>query len=102
MKDQKIHNELKELLKEKGKTCVSLIIPLHKNRSFLKSDKKIIDHTIEKLNILMNELYKPAVVNDFIRRMKSLEGRLNLSNGMEGIGIFISPKTLKIVQFPFV
>src|SRR5438270_4727244 len=101
MKDRQIHSELKELLKEKNRLCVSMILPLHKDPSFQKSDRIIIDHAIEKLGILLDSQFRPALVDTFVAKLLELKGKINLEAGILGIGIFISPRMIKVVQFPF-
>jgi hypothetical protein len=101
MKDIQIHSELKELLKERSKTCVSLIIPLPKIAGFERTDHAVIDKAIDKLNILLGGEFKPELVKEFTDRLHELKGKIAIEAGMEGLGIFISPKLLKVVQFPF-
>ncbi|MGZ3866140.1 MAG: baeRF3 domain-containing protein [Bacteroidia bacterium] len=101
MKDHKIHNELKELLEEKGKPCVSMIFPVPQGASFRRSQKIQLDHAVDKLKVLMEHLYPSSLVKDLIEKVRKLEDELDLAAGTEGIGIFISPSILRSVQFHF-
>src|SRR5437867_1004961 len=101
MKDHQIHSELKDLLQEKNRLCISMIMPLHKDPSFQKSDHTIIEQAIHKLEILLDSEFRPTLVDNLVARLRQLKGQINLKNGMQGIGIFISPRIMKVIQFPF-
>lgn len=101
MKDHKIHNELKDLLQDKGHACISMIFPLHADASFARSENILLRYAKDKLLQLMQHLYPVSLVESFIEQIEGLEGKLDLTAGCEGVGIFISPRTVRVVQFPF-
>jgi hypothetical protein len=87
---------IKNLVKERGKTCVSIIVPTHRVGQDRQGDKLEIQRAVMTAN--------QALVNkagNFLSDIDSLFQQIDFKRNKEGIGIFVSPGIKKLVNFPF-
>ena len=87
---------IKSMVNEKGKTCVSIIVPTHRMAPARQGDRLEVQRaTMAAKEILSN---KPG---NFSLDIDSLLGQIDFNKNKEGIGIFVSPRIKKLVSFPF-
>jgi len=87
---------IKNMVKERGKTCVSIIVPTHRVGQDRQGDKLEIQRAVMTAN--------QALVNkagNFLSDIDSLFQQIDFKRNKEGIGIFVSPGIKKLVNFPF-
>jgi hypothetical protein len=101
MKKLKMSQELADLLQDKNEPCISMIIPLHREPAFRKEDAIQVDHSIDKLEKLLEGKYEHATVAKLMEKVRSLKGDISTVRGACGLGIFFSPAQFTTVTFPF-
>ena len=87
---------IKEMLNERGKTCVSIIVHTHRLGQDRQGDRLEIHRAVMAAN--------QAVLNEpgnFLSDIDSLFQQIDFNRNGEGIGIFVSPGVKKLVSFPF-
>jgi hypothetical protein len=96
-----INGEIKQLLSQKGPGCISVILPLQKLPSDGKQNLITINNTLDNILTLIAAQYQPPVSNQLATAVLEMRKAINLSKGIEGVGLFISPGLTKLVEFPF-
>ena len=94
--DNDVSPEIKDMVKEKGSTCVSIIVPTHRLGQDRLSDIKEVQRAIlvAKQSISIEEVKILSGIDDLFEQ-------IDFSRNKEGIGIFVSPHIKKLVRFPF-
>ena len=94
--DNDVSPEIKDMVKEKGSTCVSIIVPTHRLGQDRLSDIKEVQRAIlvAKESISIEEVKILSGIDDLFEQ-------IDFSRNKEGIGIFVSPHIKKLVRFPF-
>ena len=95
------NTRLKDLLKAKGETCVSIIIPTHHFSHERRGDKielkKAVrdakDELIRHITYEQFQAYE-AVIEEWVKEV-------DYTRNLEGLGMFLSPSVKKMVKFPF-
>src|SRR5688500_8910195 len=96
-----INGEIKQLLSQKGPGCISVTLPMQKLPSDGKQNLITIDNTIDNILTLIEARYQAPVSNQLATAVVEMRKNVSLSNGLEGVGFFISPTMTKMVEFPF-
>lgn len=94
--DDDVTSDIAEMVKEKGKTCASIIVPTHRSGQDRQGDRLEVQRAVDAA--------KQAVLNtpgDFSLAIDSLLGEIDFKRNKEGVGIFVSPRVRKLVRFPF-
>ena len=94
--DNDISSGLKDMVKEKGSTSVSIIVPTHQLGQDREADVKEVQRAIlvAKQSILNEEEKILSGIDDLFEQ-------IDFTRNKEGIGIFVSPHIRKLVKFPF-
>lgn len=94
------HNDetllIKDLIKEHGKTCITIIIPTHRYAEGRQQDMKDLRQAILSASELVSRM-----PDDLSKTLDDLLQQIDYKNNKEGIGIFISPHIRRVMQFPF-
>lgn len=94
--DDDVTSDIAEMVKEKGKTCASIIVPTHRSGQDRQGDRLEVQRAVDAA--------KQAVLStpgDFSLAIDSLLGEIDFKRNKEGVGIFVSPRVRKLVRFPF-
>jgi len=86
----------KALVHERGKPCISIIVPTHRTGQDRQSDHLEIQRAITAANESL--LYKPGNLSS---ALNSLFRDIDFNKNKEGVGIFVSQGIKKIINFPF-
>ncbi|HEX6168112.1 MAG TPA: hypothetical protein VFZ33_00365, partial [Chitinophagaceae bacterium] len=94
--DNEVSSGIKDMVKEKGSTCVSIIVPTHRLGQDRQSDFKEMQRAIlvAKQSGLKEEKKILSGIDD-------LFDQIDFTRNKDGIGIFVSTHIKKLVKFPF-
>jgi release factor family 3 len=87
---------IKSMVNEKGKTCVSIIVPTHRIAPSGQGDRLEVQRAIIAAKEIVSN--KPG---NFLLDIDSLFDQIDFNKNKEGVGIFVSPNIKKILSFPF-
>ena len=94
--DDNVTSHIKDMVREKGETCVSIIVPTHRVGQDRQADRLEIERAVA--------VAKKAVMDrpgDLALAIDSLFQQIDFTRNKEGIGIFVSPHLRQLVRFPF-
>lgn len=94
--DDDVRSHIKDMVAERGETCVSIIVPTHRVGQDRQADRLEIERAVAAA--------KKAVLNkpgDLALAIDSLFQQIDFTRNKEGIGIFVSPHLRQLVKFPF-
>ena len=94
--DNVISSEIKEMVKEKGNTCISIVIPTHR----LGQDRQGDSKEIQKAILAAKESVS-IQSRDSLFGIEDLVEQIDFNRNKDGIGVFVSPHIKKLVKFPF-
>jgi len=87
---------INDLVKEKGKTCVSVIVPTHRIGQDRQGDRLEVTRALMEANEALVD--KPG---NFSVDLHSLFQQIDFNRSKEGIGIFASPDIKRLLSFAF-
>ena len=88
--------EIKDMVKEKGNTCVSIIVPTHR----IGQDRQADINEAQRAILVA----KQSVLNEEEKILSGIDDlfeQIDFKRNKEGIGIFVSPDIKKLVKFLF-
>jgi hypothetical protein len=95
-------HDIEIMLAEKGKACLSIIIPTKKFGHERQQNHELIDKAITREQILVKHSSWPKeVIQQLQERLKQIPARIEQIRLDEGLAIFISPNVFKIYSLPF-
>lgn len=97
---QNLHEDLKKLVAEKGKTCISINFPLQDFSADRKADKLSVEEAIKKVKAQLTE-QKNEQVDTLIDKLNKLYNEIEWSRNHEGIGLYASENAGYGTTFPF-
>lgn len=98
--NQLLRQELKMLQQEKGKICISIIIPFDHSPDDQKTARKHVEKAIEAVSDQL--LSTPGVDADtLIKSIKDLYNRVDVEHHEAGVGLFVSESVSHYTWFPF-
>jgi Bacterial archaeo-eukaryotic release factor family 3 len=95
------NTRLKDLLKAKGETCVSIIIPTHPLSYERRGDKIELKKAVRDAK---DELIRHVTYEQFQTYEAVLEEwvkKVDYTRNLEGLGMFVSPSVNVLFKFPF-
>lgn len=97
---QTISEEVEMLLKHKGKTCISIILPLHNLTIDQKADKLHVDKMIQEVREQLRAK-NTEIAEHLVASVTALRQQIKFSRKDEGIGLYISEDLSFYSTFPF-
>ncbi|HET6766428.1 MAG TPA: hypothetical protein VFH08_03480 [Chitinophagaceae bacterium] len=94
--DNDVSSEIKDMVKEKGSTCVSIIVPTHRLGQDRQADIKEVQRAI-----LVAKESVSSEEEKILSGIDDLFAQIDFTREKDGIGIFVSPHIKKLVKFPF-
>lgn len=93
--------ELARMQKEKGNTCISIIVPTHR-----LSPDRMVDHlevkkAVEKAIQYLEYKFDKDVVKPLALSLDELYDSIDFNHNAEGIGLFVSPNIKQLISFFF-
>jgi hypothetical protein len=101
MKNLKVNSSIKEMMLEKGKTCVSIVIPTHRKSPDRQQDEIHVKKLMMRIQREILKRYPDATPGAIIDKIEELLSKVDFVHAYDGIGIYISPDFSKLVHFPF-
>lgn len=94
--------QIQELLAERGQTCLSILLPMHRlspeRRTDIIETKKIIQRAKEFIKLKYPEFKMQQL---FFSNLDELTEQIDFTHSDRGLGLFISPRIKHLVKFPF-
>jgi hypothetical protein len=94
--DTDLSTGIKDMISEKGNTCISVIVPTHHLGQDRQGDRVEIERAISEAK--QADLYDSGKLLD---SLDELFLQIDYTHNKEGIGLFVSPAIKKLVKFPF-
>lgn len=98
--DQPRNEQLQMLLNERGKICVSIILPLHNLSIDQKADKTHLSKAIKEVSEILNLNY-PNEAPSLIAKLNHLHDEISFNRNDEGLGLYVSDGVSFYTTFPF-
>jgi hypothetical protein len=94
--------EILELQKEKGKVCITIIIPTHRLSPERRIDRLSLSRAIEQAIDQLRDHYSSELITRTLSTsLKQCAEEIDLIHNTEGLGIYVSAGIRKIVRFAF-
>lgn len=97
---QAMSEEVKLLLDQKGKTCITIILPLHNLTIDQKGDKIHLEKAIKEVCEELKNNY-PETSEKLIESIYKLEQQVKFNRNDDGIGLYVSEDLSFYSTFPF-
>lgn len=95
-----LSEEIKMLLKENGKTCISIIIPLHHLSAGQTADKLHLEKAIKEVTDQLAE-NNTAENQEIINSLTRLKEEISFNRNHLGLGLYVSADQAFYCTFPF-
>lgn len=96
-----LEKDLSLLKAEKGKICVSIIVPAHRLSPERRADKPELKKAIEKAGQLLLYKYSKNETEPLLKAVDELYKTIDFTHNPDGFGLYVSPNVRLLVQFPF-
>jgi hypothetical protein len=93
--------ELTGMLKEKGRPCISVIVPTHRLSPERRAGALEVERAIAKAGEYLNERYGKEQVRSLLPMLDELYARIDFNHNADGIGLFVSGNVQQLVSFCF-
>jgi hypothetical protein len=102
MKSEKLLNEeLPNMQKEKGKICISIIVPTHRLSPERRVDKPEVEKALENARQFLRFKYEESEIKPLLQALDELYKDIDFNHNSDGLGLYVSPNIKLLVQFPF-
>lgn len=94
--------EIRAIIQEKSEWCVTITLPTHRTSPERSMDADVLQKSINyAMSILSRKNLSAHTYHLMCTSMKSLALSFDATHAQDGIGIFVSPDTARLVYFPF-
>lgn len=87
--------------KEKGKICVSIIVPTHRLSPERRVDKLAVERAIAVAKEVLHNRYTVSNIKPILHALDELYRDIDFSHNSDGLGLYVSPGIKLGVQFHF-
>ena len=102
MKSKKLLNEeLLNMQKEKGKICISIIVPTHRLSPERRVDKLEVERALDNARQFLQFKYAEPNIKPLLQALDELYQDIDFTHNSDGLGLYVSPNIKFSVQFPF-
>ena len=102
MKSEKLlGEELLTMQKEKGKICVSIIVPTHRLSPERRVDKLEVERALDNARQFLQFRYTEPQIKPLLQALDELYKEIDFTHNSDGLGLYVSPNIKFSVQFPF-
>ena len=102
MKNEVLTGEdLLRLQKEKGKNCLTVIVPTHRLFPERKTDKIVIDKALDNAMLLIESRFGQKESESMKQKLQEQVSKIDYDHNLDGLGIYISDNVDMMVKFPF-
>ncbi|MFZ9388516.1 MAG: hypothetical protein ACO25B_11615 [Chitinophagaceae bacterium] len=96
-----IGEDLLHLQQEKGKVCVSVIVPTHRLSHERRVDLTETEKAVEQAKELLRYKFGENDIKPVVRNLDELFKSVDFSRNQDGLGLYVSADTKMLVKFPF-
>ncbi len=100
-KEKLIGEDLVALQQERGKACVSVVLPTHRLFSDRKVDKFEMEKALEGVSALMDVKLSAPEAKTLKNKLHDLESKIDYDHNLDGVGMYVSDDTAVLTRFPF-
>ena len=93
-------SDLQQLASEKGKVCISILLPTDRHRRERQQNPTIVLKAIQKAKALVDANGSKEEIELLRSKLDAIEKQLDYLRLQEGLGIFISRDISKVFLFP--
>ena len=102
MKSEKLLEEaFKSMQKEKGKICVSIVVPTHRLSNERRVDELEVNKALDKARQYLEFKYPEPEIGPLLKFLDELYREIDFVHNSEGLGLYVSPNFKFTVQYPF-
>ena len=87
--------------KEKGKICVSIVVPSHKLSPERRVDRLQVENAVLKAKEELLHSYREEEIKPLRQSLDELYNQIDFNHNTAGIGLFVSPVVKQLVHFFF-
>ncbi len=87
--------------KERGKICISIIVPSHKLSPERRVDRKQVERAVLQAKEELLHSYMKEEIKPLQRSLDELFSQIDFNHNTPGIGLFVSPVVRQLVHFFF-
>lgn len=96
-----VGEELLNLQKEKGKICVSIIVPTHRLSPERRVDILEVERAMESAHQLLEHKYPESNIKPLLHSMNELYKAIDFTHNSDGLGLYVSTNIKYLAQFSF-
>ena len=94
--------EIRAIIQERNDWCVSVIIPTHRTSPDRRVDLEVLNKAIRQAKSILGGKNTPETINQIITgSLDKLQQEFDPVHAMDGLGLFVSPETARLIYFPF-
>lgn len=94
--------EIRAIIQERNDWCVSVIIPTHRTSPDRRVDSEVLSKSIRHAkSIVSGKNPPPDIAKVITGSLDQLAQEFDPVHAMDGLGLFVSPETARLVYFPF-
>ena len=93
--------ELLTMQKEKGKICISIIVPTHRLSPERRVDKLEVDRAIENARQFLQSKYAEPDIKPLLQSLNELYKEIDFTHNSEGLGLYVSPNLRLAIHYAF-
>ncbi len=94
--------EIRALIQERNDWCVSVIIPTHRTSPDRRVDSEVLNKSIRHAKSIINGKNPPVAITTMLTAsLDRLAHEFDPVHAIDGLGLFVSPETARLVFFPF-
>jgi hypothetical protein len=96
-----LDEELWTMRKEKGKICISIIVPTHRLSPERRVDKPEVERAIENARQFLQSKYPEPYIKPLLKSLDELFNDIDFNHNSEGLGLYVSPNMKLAIHYPF-
>jgi hypothetical protein len=99
--DKLLGEEILAMQNEKGKICVSIIVPTHRLSPDRRVDQLTVERAVESTKQLLQFRYTVSNIKPLLEAIDDWYESIDFNRNLEGLGLYLSPGFKLAVKFPF-
>src|SRR5688572_15382181 len=94
--------DIDQMIAEKGKLCISIIVPAHRYAKERIQNPKVVYKAVEKAKqLLLNGAWPKDIIQQAEIRLEDVRQKIDYLRLQDGLAVFISPNISKLFLLPF-
>jgi hypothetical protein len=96
-----LQEALKSMQEEKGKICLSIVVPTHRLSDERRVDELEVNKALDKARQFLEYKYPEPEIKPLLQSLDELYKEIDFVHNTEGLGLYVSPDLKYIVHYPF-